>query len=153
MIVNAALNTLDTAQLQAAFNQLHPALFEALALSVRDTTHLINTTFIDRLDYLRRTSCCNPCACQSVGLWSAGVADFVRQDRTEELRRFSATNQGLAFGFDNRICDSVLAGVGAGYTHTNLHWEILQAMLILMAIIWELMPQNSLTGFISTVRS
>jgi fibronectin-binding autotransporter adhesin len=123
--VLAALNTLTPAQQQKAYDQLHPALFEALILAVGDTTHMINSTFTDRLDYLRRTSCCDPCdpcACQGVGAWTAGVADFIRQERTDGLRRFTTSNEGLAFGFDNRLDHSLLAGVGAGYSHTNLHW-------------------------------
>jgi fibronectin-binding autotransporter adhesin len=125
LTVIGALNTLDLAQLQSAFNQLHPALFEALALTVGDTTHMINSTFTDRLDYLRRTSCCNPCdpcACQGMSTWSAGVADFIRQQRTEGLRRFTTSNKGLAFGFDSRLDNSLLAGVGAGYSQTSLQW-------------------------------
>ncbi len=127
--VVAALNTLDPAQLQKALNQLHPALFEALTLTASDTAHMINTSFMNRLDFLRNTCCrnvccndvCNPCNCNG-GVWVGGVADFIRQDRTEELRRFTTTSEGVAFGIDNKIGDSLFAGVGGAYSHTNLHW-------------------------------
>lgn len=128
LVVSAALNSLtDPAARQSAYNQLHPALYQALALTVSDTAHLINRTFVDRLNYLRLTSCCDSCdhcadTCQDTSLWSAGVADFIRYNRTGELRRFNAMNQGLSVGVDKRINNSIFAGVGAGYTHTNLHW-------------------------------
>jgi fibronectin-binding autotransporter adhesin len=125
--VIGALNMLDPAHLRKALNQMHPALFEALALTVGDTAHMINTTFTDRLDFLRRTcgcaDACKPCGKECCGgLWIAGTGDFVRQKRTGGLRRFNTNSEGVAIGYDNRVGDSLLAGVGLGYTHTNLHW-------------------------------
>lgn len=124
--VIAALNTLNTAQLQKALSQLDPSLFEALSLTAGDTAHMINRTFTDRLDFLHYPYCnccdsCGSCDCNT-GSWIAGSADFIRQKRTGELRRFTTANEGISFGYDKRICDSLFAGVGAGYAHSNLHW-------------------------------
>lgn len=123
--VIAALNLLTPEQEQKALDQMHPALFEALALSAGDTAHMINTAFIDRLNFLRSTyDPCDPCPCIPNGnLWIGGAADFVRQSRSQGLRGFNASSEGVAIGYDNRIFNTVFAGVGLGYSHTNLHWE------------------------------
>ncbi len=121
--ITAALNTLDPAQQQKAYDQLTPALFQALAYTVGDTAHMINTTFIDRLNYLRKTSCCEDlCNPRTSGAWIAGTADFIRQSKTQELRRFNTNNEGVALGYDNRLFDTWLAGLGIGYSNSNLHW-------------------------------
>lgn len=123
--VIGGLNALDPSQLSKALDQLHPALFEALAITASDTAHMIHSTFINRLEYLRNAcpkNCCNPCAMKCEGLWTAGTADFIRQGRSEGLRRFTTSSEGFSFGYDNKICHSVLLGVGGGYSHTNLHW-------------------------------
>ncbi len=118
------LNSLDPSQLFQALDQLHPALFQALAMTVGDTTHLINTTFMDRLVYLRNITCkdnCGSCRCHCGGAWTAGVADFIRQGKSEGLRRFTTANEGFSLGYDNELGD-FLVGLGGGYTHSNLHW-------------------------------
>lgn len=119
------LNTLNCKQINKALNQLDPALFEALAITAGDTAHMINTTFMDRLSYLRKTCCedaCNPCGEGCGGGWIAGSADFVRQNKSQGLRRFTTASEGVSLGYDNWICDSIVAGLGGGYSHTNLHW-------------------------------
>ncbi|QLH36771.1 MAG: autotransporter domain-containing protein [Parachlamydiaceae bacterium] len=121
MEVFEELNTLSCDPLKRALNQLDPALFEALALTASDTTRMINRTFIDRMRYLRNACDCS-CAYQGTGAWIAGTADFIRQNRSQGLQRFTTANEGISIGIDNWIGSSVLTGMGAGYTHSNLHW-------------------------------
>ncbi|MBN9378730.1 MAG: hypothetical protein BGO14_07660 [Chlamydiales bacterium 38-26] len=127
-VVNG-LNTLDPPQLNKALDQLHPALYQALAMTTSDTTHMINSTFTDRMELIRETcgdeSCqpCDPCQTPCRGVWTAGTADFVRQSKTDGLRGFNTASEGFSFGYDNKLCDSVYGGLGAGYSHTNLHWN------------------------------
>lgn len=117
-----ALGTLNTAQLQTALDQLHPAIFEALALTVGNTAHMINTTFTDRLSFLRNIKDpCDPCQL-GCGAWVAGSADFLRQSRVDGLRKFNTSSEGISFGVDNMLSQSLVTGLGAGYSFTNLHW-------------------------------
>lgn len=124
LYVFETLNTLNCRQLSRALNQLDPSLFAALPITVSDTTHMINTTFVDRLDYLRRVNCENTCQpCQKVkGAWIAGSADFVRQQKSQGLRRFTSASEGVSLGYDNLLNDSLYAGLGLAYSHSNLHW-------------------------------
>lgn len=124
LTIIAALNTLTPAQEQKALDQLHPALFEALSLTAGDTAHMINSTFVDRLKFLRNTyDPCDCCPCPRGNIWIAGAGDFVRQNKTQGLRGFNTSSEGVAIGYDNRIYDTIFAGIGVGYSHTNLHWE------------------------------
>lgn len=120
-----ALDSLDPSELSAALSQLDPAPFQAVALTAGDAAYLITEGFTDRLNYLRRRDLCNPCChpCEERGAWITGVADFLRQSRTDGLRRFNADTQGIAFGFDRCICDSTIAGLGIGYTHSHIKWS------------------------------
>ena len=118
------LQTLDPSELSQALDQLHPAPLEALALTASDTAHMINSTFMDRLSFLRNScicyNSCNPCF--SGGFWTAGSADFIRQNKTDGLRRFTTANEALSLGYDNCISDSIWTGIGGGYSQSNLHW-------------------------------
>lgn len=125
-LVIAALTNPDPKQVSKYLDQLHPAIFEALSLTAGDAAHLVTTSLMDRLNFIRNRGCanvCDPCANPSErGVWVAGGYDYIRQERTQGLRRFNTSTEEFALGFDNQICDSIYGGIGAGYTHTNLHW-------------------------------
>ncbi len=118
------LNTLDPSQLYKALDQLHPSLFQSLAIATGDAIHMINTTIIERLDNLRNACSERNCNLLKIcgGLWVAGSADFLRQSKSGGLRRFSTSSEGFSFGYDYRVSHDLFVGIGAGYSHTLLHW-------------------------------
>lgn len=115
------LLTLNVKELSKALDQLHPAPFQALAITSVDSTHLVNDSFMDRLQFLRTTQC-DPCDLPS-GVWVAGLADFVKQDRSQGLKRFTATDGGIALGYDKSFYDNFIVGLGAGYSHNHISWS------------------------------
>jgi autotransporter-associated beta strand protein len=125
--VLSALSTLNTSQLNKALNQLDAVPYQAISITAADAANLITTSFSERLNFLRRSNLCKPCdPCATgsgSGVWATGVADFIRQNHVDGLVGFNTSSQGIAFGLDNQVCDSMVAGLGGGYTHTNLHWH------------------------------
>lgn len=118
------LATLSPGELKSALDQLHPAPFEALPLTIADSVFMINSSFFDRLSYLRHGYCCqtsNPS--HKEGFWVAGLANTIRQKHSQDLRSFKTNNQGVAMGFDYQNCHSWLMGFGLGYSHSNLKWS------------------------------
>lgn len=120
--VLSALVAVDPEALSGALDQLIPVPFQAVTFTAADAAHLVTEGFTDRLAYLRRFDvCCDPC--HQGGVWISGVADFLRQSRTDGLRQFAADTQGISLGYDRCLCHSIVAGIGAAYTHSKVDWK------------------------------
>lgn len=121
--VLTALQSLDSDDLYNALDQLHPAPFQALSITSGDAAHMVNDSFMDRLNFLRTTQCgpCQPCG--QGGVWISGLVNYVNFNRTQGLRGFDATHGGLALGYDQCFCDDMIAGIGAGYSNNYIKWN------------------------------
>ncbi len=123
LTVLTALQSLNSDGLFDALEQLHPAPFQALTINAGDAAHLVNDSFMDRLNLLRTTQC-EPCySCSSGGAWISGLAGYMNQDRVQGLRGFNGTNGGISIGYDKCLYDSVYAGIGAGYSNSYIKWN------------------------------
>jgi outer membrane autotransporter protein len=116
------LSKLSESALNQALDQFHPAPFQALTFTAGDTAHMINSSFVNRLYVLRQsTEGADPCN-SGIGGWFTASGDFIRQSKVDGLRRFETSNEGISLGLDKMFSNSLVLGLGAGYSHTNLHW-------------------------------
>lgn len=124
--VVSTINALPTFEQKSALNQMHPALFESLAMNTAYVTHTIRSMWIDRLNFTRnhtQADVCKPYLAVNVGPWIAGAVSYIRQSQVDGLRRFNATNQAVSFGYDKEICQSAVVGLGGGYSHSRVRWN------------------------------
>jgi outer membrane autotransporter protein len=123
-----SLSVLDTDQLTAALDQLHPAPFGAFDLLNSSTSSQIISLFSR---HLGRSCCIHPtaeqppsnCGCASTSFWIQPFGNVYNQDKIGEQFGFSSTTSGFAAGAGYRFPEKVQVGIGAGYSSSHLHWD------------------------------
>ncbi len=55
-------------------------------------------------------------------LWVTPTTFWMWQQGNRDAFHFSLNTTGFGIGFENNCYENLLAGFGAGYTHTGLHW-------------------------------
>ncbi|MEI6242615.1 MAG: autotransporter domain-containing protein [Chlamydiota bacterium] len=112
---------LELPALQNALNQLHPALFNGIALAQEETTTYITKILSQRLEEITWK---NPNLKEKKwNLWGQGLRDYARQQGKKNLRGYHATTPGIIIGADVKIYSNFSFGLEGSYTNTHIGWE------------------------------
>lgn len=139
------LNLASISQLQCDFNQMHPALYNAIPITQESALTALRKGISDRMEEihysaypqviqkvtnnscLEKVQCCNTL---KNGLWVEPFGDFSNQQNRSDNETcddtrtgFHATTYGVSVGYDRLISKQFAFGVAASYSHTDLNWK------------------------------
>ncbi len=127
-IVNA-INSLNDIELNAALNQLHPAIFGAFELTNLDNNALVTSILARQMIQLpcsqRACFCEKHCSSSEIKntLWVSPFGNFADIGQYQQLRGFDTESGGIVLGYDRCLPNNFLAGTGIGYMYTSLDWD------------------------------
>jgi outer membrane autotransporter protein len=108
---------LDTATINNALDQMHPAQYSALFELQNETGSRLLSLF-HRKPY---TECTNGCGSSRV--WAEPFGNWMEMNPHGEQIGLSADSAGVAIGFDQEISDRFSLGIGGVYQYSDLHWH------------------------------
>ncbi|MEI6242000.1 MAG: autotransporter domain-containing protein, partial [Chlamydiota bacterium] len=118
---NMELYFLELPALKTALNELHPALFNGIALAQEETTSYIAKVLSQRLEEITWK---NPNLKERKwNIWGQGIRDYARQKGKSNLRGYHATTPGVIIGTDVKILSNFALGFQGSYTNTHIGWE------------------------------
>ena len=124
-------------QLQCDFDQMQPALFNAIAITQETATTAVRSLLSNRLREIHGTKCERKLLAEKpCGLWVAPFGNFSKQRNRSQNGTcndtkigFHANTYGVTLGIDKKLFQnhSVILGGGLSYANTHLHWNESQA--------------------------
>ncbi len=121
LLANMHLYFLDLSELENALNQLHPALFNGIALAQEETTSYITKILSQRLEEITWK---NPdLKDRKWNVWGQAIRDYAHQKGKSNLHGYHATTPGVIVGADVKIQSNFSFGIEGSYTNTHLGWE------------------------------
>lgn len=117
----AVLNT--TANLEDAFDQFDPSVYNVLTFSEEAAVHQVQTVLNNHLLEYR-----GPCGCLADGCpraWGISFENCIEQQGGRHYANSGYTNSigGGVIGLDFLACENLLTGCGFSYAHTNAKWS------------------------------
>lgn len=136
--LNAFLNQATSAQLECDFDNMQPALFNAIPIVQEATTTSVRKTLSDRMQEVHAARCpqvkCAECGVdyndRPYKIWLTPLGNFTKQrsrsqngicDNTKI--GFNSNTWGSTLGFDAKPSDHLILGGAISYAHTNLNWR------------------------------
>ncbi len=116
------LGGLTGGSLVTALDKLHPSLFGALDLINANTTSFVAALF----NRHEAEKCCyyleDPCGWTNLCGWIQPFGYLMNQKPLQEQQGFDGKARGILTGIEYCFPNSVLIGLGGGYTYTQLDW-------------------------------
>jgi outer membrane autotransporter protein len=109
---------LSNAAINAALDQLHPALFSGYYDLQAQVGSQILTFFHRR----PAPSCCG-CCCGPDRAWAEVYGNWIDQKNTGIQLGFNAYSKGITAGIDREFTDGLVGGIGGAWNHTELRWH------------------------------
>lgn len=126
--VLAVLNT--TADLEAAFDQFDPSLYNNLIFSEEAVAIELQTLLNNNILLYRNRDRCN-CFCSDIRyrVWAAPFENSIHQKGGHSVANGGYKDKmgGGVFGFDFLPSENMLAGCGLTYAHSHVHWDEIRA--------------------------
>ncbi len=115
-----ALETLTgqtTAVINAALDQMHPAQYSAVV----ELQNAVSSQLVS-LFHRKPTPVCY-CA-NPVRIWIEPYGNWDKQKPRRMQVGFNSRTQGIALGFDGKIFDQLVLGIGAAWDYKHLSWSL-----------------------------
>lgn len=123
--VSTALLTLNTAKINAGFNQMQPSSFSGLAWSQIENTLFVRSSYSQRLEeFALSPHCCDdsyvPCVpC----VWGEAIGAWQKQNADSKQCGYTDWTGGATVGLDALWGNVCRLGIAASYTHSRLNWK------------------------------
>lgn len=118
-VINAALLSLDPAEINDGFNQMQPSQYSGLAWTQIENALLIRSSYSQHLETLNLSCDC----CSGYRIWGEAIGAWQKQNTDGEQFGYTTSTGGATVGFDALCCNEWMMGVAASYTHTHLDWK------------------------------
>lgn len=107
-----------------AMNQLHPGLYEGLALTQESNGFNISKIIQKRSDEFYQNCCVrNVCCKKKFSLWADPYGSFLIQDNHKQLIGFDSNSAGVILGFDWMIKRNLYLGIAGAYSFSDIDWK------------------------------
>jgi outer membrane autotransporter protein len=111
--------------LKSEFEQMQPALYNALAITQENTSIRVRSTFSQRTDDLMKKECAKgEREAKKWTVWGAPLGDFTHQGQTKSRQpSYHTSTGGGMIGLDVELPADVCLGAGGGYTYSDVEWN------------------------------
>nr|NGX47633.1 Extracellular serine protease [Chlamydiota bacterium] len=117
-----ALDACDPKALEKNFNQMQPALYNAIALAEENNLIAARLSISERLLEYRK-SYYDPCCCESYTAWIAPFGVLGRQKTRSGQLGFRTNEYGVMLGLDRVFCEYSFIGGAVGYSNFDIDWS------------------------------
>ncbi|HEY2809961.1 MAG TPA: autotransporter domain-containing protein [Rhabdochlamydiaceae bacterium] len=134
----AFFNSASAAQLQCDFDNMHPALYNAIPIAQEATTTAVRSTLTDRLQEIHGAHCpqlkCVDCGEvlheKTYNLWLTPLGNFTKQKNRSQHGicdvtkvGFNSNTWGGTLACDVQPLEYLVVGGAISYAHTDLDWK------------------------------